>query len=94
MITVKIIKEGFGHKPGQVLTLTEFDAGRLLAFDFAETYTVPKVAPVVETQIVIQPETRHIEVSNLGAGKREFVEIEETKKPPAFFRRRGGRKPK
>ena len=89
-ITVKVIKEGYGHKPGQVLTLTEFDAGHLMAFGYA----VPFVAQKVEAQIVVQPETRHIEVSSIVAGKRELVEIEETKKPPAFFRRRGGRKPK
>jgi len=58
MITVKIIKDGFGHKPGQVLTLNEFDAGRLMAFGYAENYVAPKVEPVIETQMVAPPEIR------------------------------------
>ena len=58
MITVKIIKDGFGHKPGQVLSLNEFEAGKLMAFGFAVNYVVPKVEPVIETQMVAPPEIR------------------------------------
>jgi hypothetical protein len=58
MITVKIIKEGYGHKPGQVLSLNEFDAGRLMAFGYAENHVAPKVGPVIETQMVAPPEIR------------------------------------
>ena len=53
-ITVKVIKAGYGHKPGQVLTLNEFDAGHLMGFGFA----VPYVEPKVETQMVAPNEIR------------------------------------
>jgi hypothetical protein len=53
-ISVKIVKEGYGHKPGQMLKLTEFDAGHLMAFGYAVPYFEPKV----ETQMVEPPETR------------------------------------
>ena len=88
MITVKIIKEGFGHKPGQVLTLTEFDAGRLLAFDFAETYTVPKVTPIIETQMVSAPEVREMATQDTIE-----IKIEPETKNHGIFKRRG-RRPK
>ena len=58
MITVKIVKDGYGHKPGQVLTLTEFDAGHLMAFGYAVNYEPPKPGLKVETQMVAAPEVR------------------------------------
>ena len=58
MLTVKIVKEGYGHKPGQVLTLTEFDAGHLMAFGYAVNYEPPKPELKVETQMVAVPEVR------------------------------------
>lgn len=62
MITVKIIKDGYGHKPGQVLTLNEFDAGKLMAFGYAVNHVVPKAEPVIETQMVAPPEIRVVPV--------------------------------
>ncbi len=58
MITVKIIADGYGHKPGQVLTMNEFDAGHLMAFGYAVNHVAPKAEPAVETQMVAPPETR------------------------------------
>ena len=62
MITVKIIKEGYGHKPGQVLILNEFDAGRMMAFGYAVNHVVPRAEPVIETQMVAPPEIRVVPV--------------------------------
>ena len=53
-ITVRVIKAGYGHKPGQVLTLNEFDAGHLMGFGFA----VPYVEKNVECAVEKQPEIR------------------------------------
>ncbi len=58
MITVKIIKDGYGHKPGQVLTMNEFDAGHLMAFGYAVNHVAPKAEPVIETQMMAPPEIR------------------------------------
>lgn len=73
MITVKVVKEGYGRKPGQVLTLSEFDAGLLLAFGYAVNYEAPKPDLKVETQMVSQPEIR----------------VEAIEQPVSFFKRRG-----
>lgn len=75
-ITVKVIKEGYGHKPGQVLTLNEFDAGHLMGFGFA----VPYVESKVETQKMVQPENR-IEVKEPENPSAFFKRRGRRKKP-------------
>lgn len=55
-ITVKIVKAGYGHLPGQVLTLNEFEAGHLIAFGYGVTFH--DKAESIETQTVKPPETQ------------------------------------
>ena len=73
MITAKIIKAGYGYKPGQIVKLTEQNWSLLSAFGFAENYVEPKIKQPIETQMVSQPEIR-------------IVPIEQ---PVTFFKRRG-----
>jgi hypothetical protein len=83
-IKVEIVKKGYGHSIGQVLTLNEFDAGHLMAFGFA----VPYVAKKYESQIVSPPETRIAPAIE----EKPVDIIPAIKKPVQIFKRRG-RKP-
>ena len=58
-ITLRIIKNGYGYKTGQVITAKDdFESGHLMGFGFAEPYSVPVVEKKIETQMVTPPETR------------------------------------
>lgn len=39
MISVRIVKPGYGHEVGNCLELCEFEAGHLIAFGYAVPYT-------------------------------------------------------
>ena len=83
-ITVKVIKAGYGHKPGQVLTLNEFDAGHLMGFGFAVPFVEGK-----EIMAVSPPETRN---EHSHEPIEDVLNKEEEKAAPIFFKRRGRRK--
>ena len=80
MMTLKIIKDGYGRKTGQVVNVTEFDGGHLMAFGFA----VPYVEDKRQAAVVTQPETR-IEPGS----KPEQKIITPIEQPVSFFKRRG-----
>lgn len=86
-ITVRIVKKGYGHSVGQVLSLTEFDAGHLMAFGYA--------VPVVqerEKAIAAPPEVRVAEAQPLPATEAGEIVIKPLSEPVSFFNRRGRRK--
>ena len=87
-IKVKIIKDGYGHKPGQILELTEFEAGHLMGFKYA----VPYIEPVIETRPVVQPEVR-IFIPPVPVAKPEQIVVaaKEPDKAVGFFGKRRGR---
>jgi hypothetical protein len=80
MMTIRIIKDGYGRKAGQVVTVTEFDGGHLMAFGFA----VPYVEDKRQTAVVAQPETR-----TEPSSKTEQKIIHPIEQPVSFFKRRG-----
>ena len=82
MITVKVIKEGYGHKPGHVLKLTEFEAGHLTAFGYA----VPYVEQKIETQMVSAPEKR------IEPEKAKIIEPAKPAETVGYFKRAYRRK--
>lgn len=83
-IKVKIIKEGYGHKPGQVLELTEFEAGHLMGFKYAVPYIEGR-----EVRPAAPPETR---VEHSHEPVEMPAPVEDKKEPASFFKRRGRRK--
>ena len=87
-IKVKITKEAYGHKPGQVLELSEFEAGHLMGFGFA----VPYVEPKVENAKAVQPEVRILVPPVPIIVTDSVTEKKEPEKPSGLFGRRGRRK--
>jgi hypothetical protein len=86
MIIVRIIKNGYGHKEGQVFSCSEFEAGHLMAFGYA----VPAVEKKPERRPVVPPETRietppAIETQPIPEIKTEVKP--DIKKPAGIFRR-------
>ena len=89
---VRIIKDGYGRKAGQVVTVTEFDGGHLMAFGFA----VPYVEERREVQTVAPPETRvvlpKIETIVTPPVVDLKVDAPKVEKPKGIFGRRGRQK--
>ena len=89
MIKIKIIKEGYGHSVGQVLELTEFEAGHLMGFKYA----IPYVEPKIETRPAVQPEVRIlVPPIPIIVHEHEVEAKKEPEKPAGFFGKRGRRK--
>jgi len=86
MITVKVVKDGYGHKPGQVMTLSEFDAGHLMSFGYAVNYEPPKPELKIETQMVAPPEVRVNAFIDKRPDPVKLV-VEPEPKPLGIFRR-------
>jgi hypothetical protein len=82
MMRVKIIKKGYGHSIDQVLTVSEFEGGHLMAFGFA----VPYVENKVETRPQAPPEIRKIDITRIEPKEPEYLEVKE-EKPKSIFRR-------
>ena len=80
MMTLKIIKDYHGYKSGQVVTVTEFDGGHLMAFKYA----VPYVEDKRQAAVVTQPET-----SIEPASQPEQKIVQPIEQPVSFFKRRG-----
>lgn len=62
MIKVEIVKDGYGHSVGQVLELTEFDAGHLMAFGFAVPYVKRQYETAIEKPIEIRAEEKPVSI--------------------------------
>jgi hypothetical protein len=86
MIMVRIIKNGYDHKEGQVFSCSEFEAGHLMAFGYA----VPAVEKKPERRPVVPPETRIETLPEIEIQPEPEIKIEvkpEIKKPAGIFRR-------
>jgi hypothetical protein len=86
MIKVLITAKAYKYSPGQVVEMTEFDAGHAFGFKYGVPYIEQR--PTIETAIAKPPEVREL---NHEHNPVEVKPIEQVEKQ-TFFKRRG-RKP-
>jgi hypothetical protein len=69
MIAVRIVKEGYGHTPGDCLTLCEFEAGHLIAFGYAVPYEPQGRECAVDGPLEIRPIEMPVEIMGKRRGR-------------------------
>lgn len=70
MMHVKVVKEGYGHAPGDCLTLCEFEAGHLIAFGYAVPYTPEGRECATDGPVEIRPIEMPVEILGKRRGRK------------------------